>query len=138
MNVESYGWKDIQMPYYWDRKLSDFLVNATKGDKVLDVGCGNGYLVSVLLKNGFDAYGVDQAKDGIALAKREIDPKRFYLCDINEDDLPEEINFEYDTITSTETIEHLFSPDSYLKFCNSKLKMGGGEIGGVYTLPWIP
>ena len=125
MNVESYGWKSVEMPYYWNKKLPNILVDAVDGHKVLDVGCGNGYLVSVLLKNGYDAYGVDQARDGIALAKKYIDSDRFFLCDISEEKLPDGIDCEYDTVMSTEVIEHLFSPDSYLRFCNSKLKMGG-------------
>ena len=125
MNVESYGWENVERPYYWDRKLPSILIDAVKGNKVLDVGCGNGYLVSLLIDNGYDAYGIDQAKDGVALAKKHIDSNRFYLCDISEGELPAKINYEYDTVMSTEVIEHLFSPDSYLKFCNSKLKMGG-------------
>ena len=40
--------------------------------RVLDLGCGAGRNLIPLAENGFDAYGIDQASDGLKIAKREL------------------------------------------------------------------
>jgi 2-polyprenyl-3-methyl-5-hydroxy-6-metoxy-1,4-benzoquinol methylase len=97
--------------------------------KILDIGCGNGSLTNYLLENGFDAYGTDASQSGIAIAKRK-NPDRFFIQDLTSDDLPEELkNIQFNTILSTEVIEHLYSPREYLDFCKKILiRSGGGEL----------
>ncbi len=44
-------------------------------------------------------------------------------------------NIHYDTIISTEVIEHLYSPRNYFEFCKNILqKAGGGEL--ILTTPY--
>src|SRR5581483_12329458 len=91
--------------YLQDALLSMF--NGNKNRCILDLGCGNGHIVNYLLKNGYNAYGTDASENGIAIARKEH-PDRFFLQDLSSGKLPAELqSIRFDTIISTEVIEHL-------------------------------
>lgn len=100
-----------------------------KNTYILDVGCGNGALARVLLNLGFDTYGIDASPMGISIAKRYY-PDRFFLQDLTKERIPEEIkHIAFNTIISTEVIEHLYDPRKYVLFCKDLLlNNGGGEV----------
>lgn len=102
---------------------------------ILDVGCGNGSLVKYFVQNGYNAYGTDASESGIKLAS-ELSPDRFAVQDLSIDELPAKFDhLTFDTITSTEVIEHLYDPRGFVKFCKKiLLKNGGGEI--ILTTPY--
>lgn len=54
----------------------------------------------------------------------------FFLHDVRSDKVPHELqDIQFDTIISTEVIEHLYDPLEFLRFCHSILaKNGSGEI----------
>ncbi|MBC7919823.1 MAG: methyltransferase domain-containing protein [Ferruginibacter sp.] len=97
--------------------------------KILDVGCGNGWLASRLLGRGFDVYGIDASESGVALANQRH-PGRFFVQDLTSDDLPTELgSHAFRVIVSTEVIEHLYNPREYIRFCRAVLqKAGGGDL----------
>ena len=105
------------------------IISEKKNRKILDIGCGNGWLTNYLIESGFDGYGTDASQSGIEIAKRK-NPNRFFVQDLTKDDLPDELkNIPYNTVISTEVIEHLYSPREYLDFCKKILqKSGGGEL----------
>lgn len=105
------------------------LLTAERNKKILDVGCGNGSFARKLINGNFDVYGTDASVNGIRIAK-SFHPDRFFLQDLTKDDLPEELkNEKFDTILSTEVIEHLYDPNSYILFCKKILtRYGGGEL----------
>lgn len=111
------------------------LLDKTKNTKILDIGCGNGWLVNHLIAKGFDAYGIDASASGIKIANQQ-NPNRFFLQDVSKNDLPIEIkDISFDTIISTEVIEHLYDPITYFDFCYQVLKKNGhGEI--LLTTPY--
>src|ERR1700741_4646919 len=83
------------------------LLDKNMNSCTLDLGCGNGYLVNFLLANGYNAFGTDASAKGIAIA-RQTNPDRFFLQDLSTGTLPEELQKQqFDTIISTEGIEHL-------------------------------
>lgn len=95
---------------------------------ILDMGCGNGSLVRFLLGRGFDAYGVDASVSGIDIASR-AHPERFELVDFSEPALPQEFKERsFDTIVSTEVIEHLYDPRDFIDLCKGILPTGGQLI----------
>jgi 2-polyprenyl-3-methyl-5-hydroxy-6-metoxy-1,4-benzoquinol methylase len=104
-------------------------LDKSKNQKILDIGCGNGWLTNLLIEQGFDAYGTDASETGIQIAKQK-NQNRFYIQDLSKDDLPIELqSIKFDTILSTEVIEHLYSPRDYLRFCKRILqKTGYGEL----------
>lgn len=105
------------------------LLNKEKNKCILDLGCGNGSMAINLIKDGFNVYGTDASTSGIEIAKKDY-ATRFYLQDLSHGSLPKELeNIKFDTIISTEVIEHLYSPKRYFEFCREVLlKNGHGEI----------
>jgi 2-polyprenyl-3-methyl-5-hydroxy-6-metoxy-1,4-benzoquinol methylase len=103
------------------------LLDKNKNQFILDLGCGNGYLVSYLISQGYNAYGTDASAEGIAIANKD-NPGRFFVQDLSTDKLPAELqNIKFDTVISTEVIEHLYDPASFIAFCKQALN-GNGEI----------
>lgn len=93
-----------------------------KPSVILDLGCGNGALVNHLVDLGYDAYGTDASEKGIAIAQQKH-PDRFTLQNLDHDGLPENFShLKFDTIISTEVIEHLYDPRSFIDFCVKILK----------------
>lgn len=106
-------------------KIKDIL-KLYKSGKILDIGCGNGSMAIELIKQGYDVYGIDASETGINIAKRFY-PDRFFLQNINSKKLPIEIeHIKFDTLISTEVIEHLFDPKGYIQFCKNILFTNGG------------
>lgn len=110
-------------------------VKTDKDKVILDVGCGNGWLVNELIKIGYDAYGIDASYTGIHIAN-QLNSGRFYVHDVNNEDCPAELtNKKFKVIISTEVIEHLYNPKRYIQFCKSILLLaGGGKL--IITTPY--
>jgi 2-polyprenyl-3-methyl-5-hydroxy-6-metoxy-1,4-benzoquinol methylase len=104
------------------------LLNKDANRCILDLGCGNGHLVGYLIKQGYNAYGTDASENGIAIAKKEY-PDRFYVQDLSTGKLPAELQaIAFDTIISTEVIEHLYDPEGFIEFCKHALEPNGEII----------
>ncbi len=104
------------------------LLNKDLKPCILDLGCGNGSLVRFLLNKGFDAYGTDASEEGIRIAKN-LHPDRFALQDLSTDDLPSLLaDISFNTIISTEVIEHLYNPRKFITFCKTILIKSGGDL----------
>jgi len=74
------------------------------GQRVLDVGCGVGALVTALLERGLDAYGVDVPAVAPQWTKAGNDAGRFFS--VNAVELPFPDN-SFDVVTSFGVIEHI-------------------------------
>lgn len=111
------------------------ILKEKKREKILDIGCGNGWLTNLLIDKGYDAYGTDASKSGIDIAKSKHND-RFFIQDLTKDDLPPQLqNIPFSTILSTEVIEHLYQPRDYVQFCKKVLlKASGGEL--ILTTPY--
>jgi 2-polyprenyl-3-methyl-5-hydroxy-6-metoxy-1,4-benzoquinol methylase len=103
------------------------LLNKDKNLCILDLGCGNGYWVNFLVSQGYNAFGTDASEKGIAIAQ-QTNPDKFFVQDISTGKLPQELqNLKFDTIISTEVIEHLYDPRAFIDFCKQALN-NNGEI----------
>ncbi len=95
---------------------------------ILDIGCGNGSILSNLQNKGFELYGIDGSESGIKIAKQSFPEINFFVGDITtniSDILPIK---EFDLIICTEVIEHIYSPRDLVKNCYHFLKPGGKLI----------
>ena len=104
------------------------LLDKNNNKSILDLGCGNGFLANYLIGQGYNTYGTDASPQGIEMAK-QINPERFYLQDLTTGKLPEQLqHLKFDTIISTEVIEHLYDPGGFIDFCKTLLPKGGELI----------
>jgi SAM-dependent methyltransferase len=103
------------------------------GKKVLDVGCGNGYVLSRYAREGADVSGVDITPTGVELTR-----KRFELMGLEGDfwvasaeDLPF-ADASFDCVSSTGVIHHTPSTENAIEEIYRVLKPGGRLILMVY------
>jgi len=115
------------------RKLSEWALSKLpleRCERILDIGCGGGMLISLLNERFADAeiYGIDISEESVDMAKKvNSDIVREGRCHITLDsvsDIPYE-NVSFDLVTAFET--YFFWPDlrNDLKEATSKVKKGG-------------
>jgi 2-polyprenyl-3-methyl-5-hydroxy-6-metoxy-1,4-benzoquinol methylase len=129
-DYQDYGFHSDGPTHNFSYQMDDLigLIDKDKNQHILDLGCGNGYLVNHLVKLGFNAYGTDASEKGIAIAQK-TNPDRFFVQDLSSDALPPELQaIPFDTIITTEVIEHLYNPQAFTDFCKQQLKPGGELI----------
>ena len=129
-DYQDYGFHSDGPTHNFSYQLNDLigLIDKSKNRYILDLGCGNGYLVNHLITLGYNAYGTDASEKGIAIAQR-TNSDRFFVQDLSSDALPPQLQaIPFDTIISTEVIEHLYNPQAFIDFCKQQLKPGGELI----------
>ena len=89
--------------------------------RALDVGCASGPLVSALLEEGVDAYGIDVSQYAI---ERSPVRERLRWVDILSEPFPFP-DQSFDFVTSIETLEHLHEVDRVLREIHRVLRPGG-------------
>jgi len=109
--------EDRKLQYQLDNQMIQKHIN--KG-KVLDVGCGGGFFLSVLDKN-FDKYGIDIDKESIRYGK-ECFGYNFKVELIGEDSFSTDF---FDLIIFRGVIEHMYDPKKALSRATELLKKGG-------------
>ena len=68
-DYSEFGWSDAQPAFYHELlcKYIERLLPAD-GTPILDVGCGNGFTANYLAGKGYDVYGIDASRQGIAIS----------------------------------------------------------------------
>lgn len=127
--VTNYGWSDATKTpshsYLEPAILS--ICQKLNTRRVLDLGCGNGALCNTLANAGYSTVGCDEDAKGVDIARKNRPDIPFHAVGVYDDpSLLGETGF--DTIVSTEVIEHLFLPRSLPKFAYAVLKPGGHLI----------
>jgi len=117
--------------YLWP-ELDDFQRYVKEGDKVLDLGCGNGRLYE-LFGQEIDYLGVDQSSKLITLARERFPAAKFAVADALNLPLKE----KFDVIFSIAFFHHIPSRQLRLKVlrnCRDLLKTDGLMICTVWNL----
>jgi len=95
---------------------------SSKNEKFLDIGCGNGVILSLIKEQGYDnGYGCDISKMFIKEAKKRGLKKVFAYDGIN---FPFENNY-FSLVGSFNVLEHVDDPDLFLSSQISMLKKHG-------------
>nr|WP_294167745.1 bifunctional 2-polyprenyl-6-hydroxyphenol methylase/3-demethylubiquinol 3-O-methyltransferase UbiG [uncultured Sphingomonas sp.] len=98
-------------------------VRPLAGKRALDVGCGAGLLCEPLARLGAEVTGVDAAPQLIAAAVAHAEGQGLAIdyraCGV------EEIAGEFDLVTAMEVIEHVASPEQFLRDLAGRLAPGG-------------
>lgn len=124
---KDYNWQNEQFTCAHSYLLPEIAKLLSGKETILDLGCGNGVLANYLIEKGYNVYGTDASQTGITIANRK-NPGRFCIQNLATDLLPEELStIRFDTIISTEVIEHLYDPRKYVLFCKQVLK-GKGRL----------
>lgn len=95
-------------------------LDSNRRGKVLDVGCGSGWLVANLQKLGWNAVGVDF--DPVAIAAGKDAGLDLRLGALVDQGIPKE---SFDAVTMSHFIEHVHEPLEALRECHRILRPGG-------------
>jgi len=109
------------------------LCSVSNGDKVLDIGCGNGKLIyEISRKAEIKAYGIDISPNMIKVCRQRYQGIDFKIMN------SEKLLFDdgsFDLLTICCVLHHLDEPQDFFKESHRVLKMGGTLIVGE---PWLP
>lgn len=120
-------------PASW-RELSIFNDLVKDGDRVLDLGCGNGRLIELFVGKNIDYLGVDNSKNLIDIAKKHHPNNNFLLADALNLSLEDKT---FDAIFSIAVLHHIPSRELRIKFFNEAkriLKPNGILVLTVWNL----
>ena len=102
------------------QKLLKALAGYTRGRTLLDVGCGDGQLLQTATDEGWDAAGVDLSETAIVLChQRGLAASKTDFFDRSLDEK------RFDVIIMSELIEHVPSPQRFLKRAEELLDADG-------------
>jgi methionine biosynthesis protein MetW len=103
--------------------------------KLLDVGCGSGYLAKLLKErvSRLVVHGVDISTVALERARAHVD--EVWQGDLDKADLPLPAE-QYDTVTCVEVLEHLYDPDHALREIARVLTPSGHAVVTVPNLAY--
>lgn len=121
-----------------DLKVLDNIYDLKSEGKVLEVGCGNGFLLNLFKEKGYDCTGIEPSPKAAKFAKDNLD-----LNVLNQ--LLDKNTFtdnQFDIILLMDVIEHLYNPNELIQICNKILKKDGilviltGDISAINVKIW--
>lgn len=101
--------------------INSFKTNNFKGKRILEIGCGTGYLLYRLKLLGADVLGVEPGPQG------QYGTQKFMIPIINEFFPSAKINGTFDLIILYGVLEHIKSPDSFIS-CLKKYLSNSGTV----------
>ncbi len=95
------------------------------GARLLDIGCGNGFVGGNLSNDWYDVTGLDPSAEGIEIARGKFPNARWEQM-LAEEDVLERLHAEpFDVVISTEVVEHVYTPLAWARACRSALRAKG-------------
>jgi 2-polyprenyl-6-hydroxyphenyl methylase / 3-demethylubiquinone-9 3-methyltransferase len=94
------------------------------GARVLDVGCGAGFLSNYLAREGFEASGIDASPESLAVATRHDETRGVRYQIGNALSLPY-ANASFDAVCAMDFLEHVEDPGAVVEECSRVLRPGG-------------
>lgn len=109
-NFENHRWSNEDQKLEFRHRATLSLVDSDSGT-VLDLGCGDGLLLSLLQKKGLKVKGLDISEKGIEKSKEKG-------LDVSVFDFSNPLPFPdnaFDTVIMLDLLEHLYDPEFLLK-----------------------
>lgn len=123
-----YGWTDsgerAHHAYLWPC-IKALLPAAGSRLSVLDAGCGNGVIAARLQRLGHEVTGLDASPDGISVASKAFPGVRYAVASVYDDLAAMAPKGGWDVIIASEVIEHLYSPQAFLRNMLQCTRSGG-------------
>ena len=119
--------------FVWE-ELKPLSQHTIPGDKVLDLGCGNGRLLQIFEGQNIEYLGVDNSEKLIEIAKEEHPQHKFQVADALNLPFPDN---SFDKIYSIAVLHHIPSTEfrlQFLKEAKRVLKPGGFLIITAWNL----
>lgn len=118
-------------PYEFSDRIHGYSRSA--GKRVLDVGCGNGYVLAQYARHGAEVHGVDLTATAVGLSRRRFElaglKGQFQSTDGNSLPFPDDF---FDIACSMGVLHHIEDPRPMLAEMHRVLKPGGKLILMLY------
>ena len=101
-------------------ELLDTFEKYRKTNRILDIGCGDGYFLEVAKKRGWQTFGTEYTDEAIATCSNK--GITIHQGILNPSNYTEN---DFDVITSFEVIEHINNPQREIKNIREILRVGG-------------
>lgn len=111
--------RDRVFPYH----LQAILAKTTKAKKILDVGCGLGYFLSLCDKRNLKTYGIDVSEYAVRTARKKTKASLFAV-DASSQRWPYR-SYIFDVVTAFDVLEHVYDSYFLLQEAYRVLKPGG-------------
>lgn len=98
---------------------------ASKSDKILDLGCGEGTRLKLVSENAKEAIGIDISQEAINLARKTYKNLKFINADLEKLPLEDE---SFDLVYSAYVLEHLSEPEMVLHEALRVLSKNGNLV----------
>lgn len=98
--------------------------HASQTKRILDVGCGAGFLTNLLAESGFDVFGVDAAAGALEVAKRWDRTRKVQYQIADALRLPFEKD-AFDVVCMMDFLEHVSPPAKFIDEAARVLRPGG-------------
>jgi 2-polyprenyl-3-methyl-5-hydroxy-6-metoxy-1,4-benzoquinol methylase len=92
--------------------------------RILDAGCGSGWLIAQLAHDEAEAMGIDISQHAVELAERHYPSGTFIRHSVEELPWPIEPDSQ-DVVVSFEVVEHLLRPRALVEGAHQALRPGG-------------
>lgn len=102
------------------QSLINFFTESIRKGKLLDIGCGSGYLIEEAKKRGFQGEGLDPSYKAVKFCQRR-NLKVWYGL-LEEKYYPSE---SFDIVIASHVLEHVSDPIKFLNICRKILKKNG-------------
>lgn len=91
-----------------------------KNNRILDVGCGEGWILEIARKNNWNVYGTEYSPSAIKICEAKGIKMYAGILDPAKMDIS-----EFDVILSLDTVEHIYNPKEDFGNINKLLREGG-------------
>ena len=117
-------------------RIQEFFSYRAKKPRILDVGCGAGFLSNHLAREGFDVTAVDLSVSCLQVAKQRDETKTVKYMVADAYHLPFEAG-SFDIVTCTDLLEHVSNPQVILNEVSRVLAMNGFFFFHTYNRNWL-
>ena len=104
------------------------LLGDVNGKKILDAGCGQGYLSRLLAKKGAIVTGLEPAKDFVQYAIEREEKEKLGITYVKEDLSKFETDEQFDAVVSNMVFMDIPDYETAIHNCIKSLKIGGSFI----------
>jgi 2-polyprenyl-3-methyl-5-hydroxy-6-metoxy-1,4-benzoquinol methylase len=128
----SLGLQKFYQPHLFfpnEKRMRDLVIYYLKGSRILDAGCGNGWLSICAWEEGFDVYSVDMAESEIKESQYILKQRNAFIRLIRTSlsALPF-INSSFDSIICISVLEHISDIEQAILEIKRVLKKNGRLI----------
>lgn len=137
------GWFFTRLRTFETDRVSAVFNLLPSGERLLDVGCGEGSLVTRAKEKFKEVHGIDLSVIRIEKAKANADErfsnsKQIHFSVVDVDDGIPYTDSVFDTVTCLAVLEHVFNPYYVIREVNRVLITGGTLIVEVPNVAWLP